>query len=69
MPDELLTDPAALRAGYLAELDAFTDALRKGCRLADIDYVPLRTDQPLDAALSGYLAARSARTRKGPQRS
>lgn len=68
VPDELLTDPAALRDGYLAELSAFTDAVRKGCRLADIDYVPLRTDQPLDTALTGYLATRSARTRKGPRR-
>jgi uncharacterized protein (DUF58 family) len=68
VPEELLTDPAALRDGYLAELSAFTDAVRKGCRLADIDYVPLRTDQPLDTALTGYLATRSARTRKGPRR-
>ncbi len=31
--------------------------------MIDIDYVPLRTDWDLDAALSGYLAARANRTR------
>jgi uncharacterized protein (DUF58 family) len=68
IPEELLTDPTALRDGYLAEMAAFTDSVRTGCRLADIDYVPLRTDQSLDSALTGYLATRSARTRKGPRR-
>ncbi len=61
--EELLTDPSALRRGYLDELDAFKEQLQRGCRLADIDYVPLRTDQPLDQALVGYLAARAARGR------
>jgi uncharacterized protein (DUF58 family) len=59
---ELLTDPYALRRGYLAELTAFLDAIRKGCRMIDLDYVPLRTDQSLDVPLSSYLASRSART-------
>ena len=31
--------------------------------MIDIDYVPLRTDQPLDVALSAYLAARASRKR------
>ncbi|CAN5762226.1 DUF58 domain-containing protein [soil metagenome] len=61
--DELLTDPLALREGYRAELQAFTEELRKGCRMSDIDYVPLRTDTPLDVALTGYLASRSMRVR------
>jgi hypothetical protein len=29
----------------------------------DIDYVPLRTDEELDGALSSYLASRAARKR------
>ena len=29
--------------------------------MANIDYVPLRTDMDLDAALSSYLATRQAR--------
>ena len=31
--------------------------------MIDIDYVPLRTDQDLDGALSSYLASRATRTR------
>ena len=48
---------------YQAELGAFLTELQKGCRLVDIDYVPLRTDQDLDVPLSSYLASRSARVR------
>ena len=68
VPEELLTDPSALRRGYLDELAAFTDAVKKGCRLADIDYVPLRSDHSLEGALSGYLSTRASRTRKGVRR-
>src|SRR5262245_19286654 len=60
---EVLTEPYALRRAYQSELDAFLRDLEKGCRLIDIDYVPLRTDQNLDLALSSYLASRSARAR------
>ena len=56
---EVLTDPHALRRAYLAEVGAFLDELKKGCRV-DIDYVPLRTDDDLDVALSSYLASRSS---------
>jgi len=60
---EVLTEPAALRRAYQAEVGAFISELRKGCRMVDIDYVPLRTDRPLDQALSGYLASRTLRVR------
>ena len=63
LPD-VLADPYALRRAYKNELNGFLDAVKKGCRLIDIDYVPLRTDQSLDAPLSAYLASRSARKRK-----
>jgi uncharacterized protein (DUF58 family) len=59
----VLTDPHALKRAYQTELRSFLDELEKGCRMADIDYVPLRTDQSLDVALSSYLASRSARIR------
>jgi len=58
---ELLTEPHALRRAYQAELGAFLENLKNGCRMIDIDYVPLRTDQSLDIPLSSYLASRSAR--------
>ena len=70
LPD-VLTEPHALRRAYQAEVGAFLDELKKGCRMIDIDYVPLRTDQELDAPLSSYLASRvgcgSARLRRNDE--
>jgi uncharacterized protein (DUF58 family) len=60
---EILTEPHALRRAYQEELGAFLSELKKGCRMMDIDYVPLRTDQNLDVPLSSYLASRAARVR------
>ncbi|AMV37320.1 DUF58 domain-containing protein [Planctomyces sp. SH-PL62] len=62
LPD-VAADPAVLGAAYRKEVADYLDALKKGCRMIDIDYVPLRTDQPLDVALSAYLASRAARKR------
>jgi uncharacterized protein (DUF58 family) len=58
VPAELLTDPRGLREGYLRELHAFQDELRRGCRKLNIDLVPLRTDQSLGLTLARYLAHR-----------
>src|SRR3954454_379594 len=58
IPAELLTDPRGLRQGYLRELNAFRDELRRGCRKLNVDLVPLRTDQPLGLTLARYLAHR-----------
>jgi uncharacterized protein (DUF58 family) len=60
---EILTEPHALRRAYQAEIGAFLTEMKRGCQMIDIDYVPLRTDQDLDGALSSYLAARASRTR------
>ncbi len=60
---DLLVEPASLRRAYQAEIQAFCDALRRGCQGANIDYVLLRTDQELDLALSTYLATRMIRVR------
>jgi uncharacterized protein (DUF58 family) len=57
---ELLTDPRALREGYIAELARFTDDLRKLCRGMHIDFVRMNSGEPLDVALSGFLATRAA---------
>jgi len=59
----IMTDPHALKRAYQAEIGSFLKALEKACRMADIDFVPLRTDQSLDIPLSSYLASRSARIR------
>lgn len=62
LPD-VLTDPRSLRKAYLREFNRFLTEVKRGCRQYNFDYVQLRTDQPLDVALSGYLAARRARIR------
>ncbi|MCL4205436.1 MAG: DUF58 domain-containing protein [Pirellulaceae bacterium] len=58
---ELLTDPRSLRKAYLQEITRFCNEVQKGCRRYGMDYQQLRTDQPLDQALSKYLADRSER--------
>jgi uncharacterized protein (DUF58 family) len=55
----ILVEPRSIRRAYLDELARFTAELRRGCREARIDYVPLVTDQPLDVALGQYLARRA----------
>ena len=57
---ELLTEPRALREGYLQQLSMFTDALRKTCRGMHIDFTRMDSGEPLDVALSGFLAGRAA---------
>jgi uncharacterized protein (DUF58 family) len=59
----VLADPRSLRKAYLAEIDRFVRELRQGCRAHRIDYVQMRTDQPLDLALSSYLRSRTAKSR------
>jgi uncharacterized protein (DUF58 family) len=61
---ELLVDPQALRKAYLEEFQHFVREVKNGCHARQIDYVPLRTDRPLDLALSTYLAARRNRLNK-----
>jgi hypothetical protein len=62
LPD-LLCDPRALRDGYLEQINGFIRDLKRGCRDQNIDYVQLRTDTPLNVALSSYLAHRLTRSR------
>jgi len=56
--DFLNCNPRALREGYLAALDEFLDAARRGCVQSTIDYALIRTSDPLDAALAKYLSNR-----------
>jgi hypothetical protein len=60
---ELLTEPQSLRMGYLAELGAFTDQLKRMCRGMHIDFTRMNSGESLDVALSGFLATRSASIR------
>ncbi|MCI0684286.1 MAG: DUF58 domain-containing protein [Gemmataceae bacterium] len=60
---ELLTEPRSLRDGYLQQIETFIHDLKRGCRDQNIDYVQLRTDTPLNVALSSYLAHRMTRSK------
>ncbi|MDB5358693.1 MAG: hypothetical protein JWN24_5146 [Phycisphaerales bacterium] len=57
---ELLTEPRALREGYIEQLELFTADLRKLCRGMHIDFTRMNSGDALDVALSGFLATRSA---------
>lgn len=57
---QLLSEPATLRQGYLDEVETFIAELRKICRRLRLDYEFYNTENPLDVALSTYLATRSA---------
>ena len=57
---DLLTEPRALRAGYLEQLKQFTEGLQKLCRSMNIDFVRMNSGESLDVSLSGFLANRAA---------
>jgi uncharacterized protein (DUF58 family) len=60
---DLLTEPRALRAGYLEQLKLFTDELSKACRGLNIDFARINSGESLDVALSQFLADRMGRTK------
>lgn len=63
---DVMANPRALRKSYLEEMNGYLSAIRKACRENRVDYVLINTRQPLDVALSTYLATRaSARARAG----
>jgi uncharacterized protein (DUF58 family) len=57
---ELLTEPRALREGYLEQMRIHTEGLKKLCRGMNIDYVRMSSGDPLDVALSAFLAVRES---------
>jgi uncharacterized protein (DUF58 family) len=54
----LRTEPAHVREGYRARLEAWRHELRRECRRHLVDLVELTTDQPVGAALGAYLTKR-----------
>ncbi|MEI8373225.1 MAG: DUF58 domain-containing protein [Planctomycetota bacterium] len=58
MPDIVRCNPRALREGYLKAMQAYLEEVRRGCTRNNVDYVLLRTSQPLDAALAAFLSNR-----------
>lgn len=67
-PLEVLCEPRALRKSYLEAVEKFQAEVRRVCAVTGIDYVPLNTKQPLDAALSSYLAFRKRVARSASKR-
>ena len=59
----LMCDPRALRKAYLEEMDGFRTQVREACLANRVDYIEMLTDQPLDVALTAYLATRASRRR------
>jgi uncharacterized protein (DUF58 family) len=60
---EVVTEPRSLQAAYQHEVGLFIKRVRAGCRGQQIDYVTIRTDQPLDSVLSAFLSARKKRVK------
>ncbi|MEX2316091.1 MAG: DUF58 domain-containing protein [Pirellulales bacterium] len=59
----VVTEPRSLRAAYQAQIQAFLRRVRSGCRAQQIDYLMIRTDEPLDAVLTAFLSARKKRVK------
>lgn len=51
-------NPRALREGYLEALDEFLNSTRRACGRLSIEYMQVRTSEPLDAVLAKFLATR-----------
>lgn len=60
----LAADPRVVRDRYLSAVKSFIAELRKGCHAQEADYQVLDTSEPLNVALSAYLATRMKRWRR-----
>ena len=60
LPDHVACNPRALRAGYLAEVEAFLAAARRRAATERCDYALIRTGEAVDAALVKLLARRAS---------
>ncbi len=55
---EQMTEPRSLRRAYQTEFERFLRQTRSACRDMQMEHVLLRTDTPLDVALSTFLQGR-----------
>jgi hypothetical protein len=60
---EVITEPRSLRAAYQNEVSSFLKRVKTGCRAQQIDYLTIRTDEPLDSVLTTFLSARKSRVK------
>jgi uncharacterized protein (DUF58 family) len=58
--EEVPVHAGSFRKEYLARMGAFKRRVERECEKYEIDYLPLRTDAPLDKALMAYLEKRLA---------
>lgn len=56
-----MTEPRALRNAYRAEFESYLQQVRRGCRELRMEHALLRSDMPLDVALSSFLQGRRER--------
>jgi uncharacterized protein (DUF58 family) len=59
IPQELMTEPRALRRAYRREFEEFLSTAKRTARNLNMDYALLRTDTSLDAALRAFLQSRA----------
>jgi uncharacterized protein (DUF58 family) len=60
---DVVTEPRSLRAAYQQQVQSYLRQVRSGCRAQQIDYLLVRTDQPLDLVLTAFLSARKKRVK------
>jgi uncharacterized protein (DUF58 family) len=60
---QVVTEPRGLQAAYQQEVRAYLKQIRAGCRAQQIDYLTIRTDEPLDTVLTVFLSARKKRVK------
>lgn len=56
---EVTSDTRRLREEYLRNFEAWRQRIRRRAEDLQVDYVLLKTDEPVDRALGGYLARRA----------
>ena len=55
---DIITDPRQIKQTYQENMNKFIDFYRQNCGKNRIDYIQISTNQPLDTALTEYLAKR-----------
>lgn len=59
LPQELKADPRSIAKAYRQEFEDFLSTLKRHARDLHMDYVLVRTDMPLDIALTSFLQSRA----------
>lgn len=63
-PQQLFTEPRSLRQQYLQELNSFITKLRGECLNNYVDFLTLKSSDPLDIALARFVATRMATSKR-----